>query len=376
MKIEHEKRKRKKKIIFFSLVLLIIISVFLIGAYSEFRFKISKDLAKLMPSDLRSVLEKKLYVDNTIENLIKIEPKYSYNGDYDLFIKNFEEYKYKSIGFPITNYNALMNSDKLGEIIIINSYNIGDIEISNIKFPVVGEYLPGLIVRKKNQPINKVVIVVPGVPEEKNPLDDVIDKDSYEKGIALELAKENYTVFVPGLRGYNTGMDAVFFDEIVSMYSLSWLGFVASDALMLRNHIADKYNINPGEIGFVGISAGGAVSMFALAIDKDVPFAVINSFFGSFDYNFVKEKHSSLGRVNNVLNYFNMKDFLIAGFPRKIIVINGEFDSVSASNAKKEFESVKSFYEENNNPNAFFYSSKQTKHEYDIPLIKKILREI
>jgi len=86
--------------------------------------------------------------------------------------------------------------------------------------------LPGLIVRRENiSPDNSnVILLIPGHPSGKangEPLNDLIDKNSYQKGLAIELAENGYVVFCMGLRGFSTDsdLDSVGFEAIASMKS-------------------------------------------------------------------------------------------------------------------------------------------------------------
>ncbi|MDD2665860.1 MAG: hypothetical protein PHD13_04970 [Methanocellales archaeon] len=370
--------KKKKAIFSGILVIALLVSSFLGGAYSQYRYEISSDFSSFIPSAIKHEIRTppSQSVDDVLLKLIEKKPAFSYNGDYETFKNDFERYKYISFGYPTELHQEFLNSEMLGNITIDDTHYSEGLEISNIKFSVIGGDLPGLIVKKKDQPIGKVVIVVPGHPSKSNPLDDLIDRHSYQKGIAVELAKEGYTVFAMGLRGFNTQMDHNDFNEIASMYSLSWYGFLTSDALIFREHISKKYDVKRESIGMIGLSTGGGVCLFASSIDKTIPYAIICGFFGSFSHNFVFENHCRCGRIPDILNYFDMRDYLIARAPEKVVVINGEYDTFSPTEAEEQFRQVKEVYKMMDaESNATFYSPKNLGHEYDIPLIKEVLKE-
>lgn len=316
-------------------------------------------------------------IDPILNELISKPPEYTYNSNYEEFLRNFDDHKEKSLNFPTKEHESLINSDQIGDVSIGEEKHTAGVKILNISIPVVGGNIPGLVVKPLNSS-NNPVIVCPGHPENEDPLEDLINKNSYQKGIAIELAKEGYTVFCMGLRGFNTSsLGSKEFDAIASMKGYSWYGFLTSDAIVFRQHIVEKFGYDSSDIGFIGLSTGGAVSMFASAIDHNVPYAIVCGFFGSFSYNFVEENHSNSGNIHNILNYFEMRDYLIGTNADQIHVINGEGDTFSSEHAKKEFEKVQQACQgRETEPHLKFHSPAGVAHEYDVELVKKIIEDV
>jgi len=241
--------------------------------------------------------------------------------------------------------------------------------------------LPGLIVRRENiSPDNSnVILLIPGHPSGKangEPLNDLIDKNSYQKGLAIELAENGYVVFCMGLRGFSTDsdLDSVGFEAIASMKSYSWYGFLTSDALLIAQTIAHECEIDRDSIGIVGLSTGGGVAMFASSFEK-FSWAIVAGFFGSFSHNFVHEIHSYSGNINGILKYVEMADFVIASLPQRIAIINGKYDTFGYENAQYHYELVRKVYSEYGHYDSISFHVPDVGHEYDVELILRLVAE-
>ena len=369
-------------------LLFLFLGAFTTGVFVQWNYSVAGIIGDYLPSSIASFIVSNigtrtgtgqhLRIDPILAEITAQPPRYTYDGDYHSFKENFKKYKYESIGFPIQAHRSFMLSSKVGDINILDQLVKGDIEVFRMDFSVVGGRLPGLFVRNSNASEKKIVIVIPGHPSGDDPLDDLVNEHSYQKGIALQLARHGYTVFAMGLRGFNTSsLRSHDFQAIASMKQYSWYGFLTSDALLLRKHVAAKYRYPEDKIGFVGLSSGGAVSMFAAALADDVPYAIICGFFGSFSHNFVYENHSRSGNIAGVLNYFEMRDFLIATAPRVVVVVNGEHDTFSATHATSEFMKAQRVYEQlGEEQKAKIFTPGSIGHEYDVDLVVKTLARI
>jgi dienelactone hydrolase len=312
-------------------------------------------------------------VDQVLLDLTSTKPDYTYDGDFDSFIQSFDEYKETALGFPSDRHSAFLSSNDIGSIKTQERSQKDDVSVTEITIPVIGGTIPGLIVEPTHSANKGPVIVCPGHPEGNDPLNDLVDPRSYQKGIAVELAKEGHTVFCMGLRGFNTSsLTSSEFNAIASMKGYSWYGFLTSDAILFRRHIVEQFEHEKSKIGYIGLSTGGAVSMFASALDDDIPYALVCGFFGSFSYNFLKESHSLSGRIASILRYFEMRDYLLGTNADQVHVINGKEDTFSADHAREQFGIVQSGSVANDAE--YHFHSPKIGHEYDGELIRSILK--
>lgn len=361
--------------------------VFSLGFLTSYT-RYEQQLIELAPDILVKIVKEKVLgritgkdteIDSVLQEILSTPPEYTYKPNYEQFLTDFDKYKRSAINFPTDRHEEFINSNEIGEGVKIEKENTSenDIHISNISVPVVGGTIPGLIVEPPNRS-NNAVIICPGHPANDNPLEDLTNQKSYQKGIAIELAKEGYTVFCMGLRGYNTSkLNSSDFEAIACMKGYSWYGFLTSDAILFRHHVMEQFGYGTSDLGYMGLSGGGAVSMFASAIDHDVPYAIICGFFGSFAYNFVEEAHSNSGNISNILDYFEMRDYLIGTNADHIYVINGEEDTFSSEHAKKEFEKAQQACQGRyNKPHLKFHSPAGVAHEYDVELVKNIIEDV
>lgn len=231
-----------------------------------------------------------------------------------------------------------------------------------------GEYMPCYVLHPHNAaPPYKPVIALHGHgPGGARPLigntDDPGEVESMQTlryDYARQLALCGFLVFVPVVRGFaermespplpNTDPASLSSCHEASMAALlcgkTLLGLRVWDVIRLVDYIQARPEAMQPDLGCVGLSGGGTVTLFATALEPRLSYAVVSGYFNTFRDSIMSIRHCVCNYVPGILQYAEMAD--IAGLiaPRPLLVESGRQDPIFPSEATASaFANLKEIY--------------------------------
>lgn len=120
------------------------------------------------------------------------------------------------------------------------------------------------------------------------------------------------------------------------MYGRTIIGERVHDMGRLIDYAATRPEIDTSRIAITGNSGGGAVSLFAAALDERIKVSVPGSFFCTFRDSILSVPHCLCNFIPGIMHYGEMYD--VAGLiaPRPLLIINGETDPLFPISAARE----------------------------------------
>jgi dienelactone hydrolase len=105
------------------------------------------------------------------------------------------------------------------------------------------------------------------------------------------------------------------------------------------------YRKDVKKIGIMGNSGGGAVSMYAAALIKEIQFAVIGSYFCTFKDSIFNIRHCIDNYIPGIMKWADMSDILGLFAPKPVLITSGEKDGIfPVTGVKKAFKNLKRIY--------------------------------
>lgn len=281
-------------------------------------------LVNLFPSENKGLYDQLNRINRTLKHITS-----------DDIVRVFGIHLRENVESPI-DYEIVNNSELDG----IN-YNEGlFVSYDSVEIPFY-EIFPNNFDNKKTY---RTVILFSG----HGNMDQVaFDKNSYQKGIGVSLAKQGFLVYVMENRGMGKLSylgDHMRIDAVARMVGGSWYGEITTDALFLLEMVNAK-NYSNSYIGVGGVSTGGALSLLTSAIDKRISATFVQGYLGSYKTTFgSRGNHHECNNISDIIDEFDMADIGALIFPRSAMYVNGEKDTFYPEDASKAFEIIKNKY--------------------------------
>lgn len=174
-------------------------------------------------------------------------------------------------------------------------------------------------------------------------IDDLVapaNREDFHGGLAHKLVAAGFTVLCPemisfgrrrtpmpdtvpragnscqvdGMRGVLTGRPV--------------LGRRVADTLAAVRAVRTVEGVDPTKVAVVGGSGGGAIALITVALDDQIPAAVVATFLSSFADSFGAVPHCICNAVPDLLTWFEMADVAAMIAPRRLIIEAGRQDPI------------------------------------------------
>jgi dienelactone hydrolase len=129
------------------------------------------------------------------------------------------------------------------------------------------------------------------------------------------------------------------------LFGESLFGYRVYDILRAIDYLQSRDDIRKDKIATIGISAGGAVSLLAAAVDTRVKCAVVSCFLNDIDSSLLSHNHCACNFVPNLGKEFRLSDIGGLVAPRLLLLEATKDDQTfPLSGAKSAFEETKKIY--------------------------------
>lgn len=179
----------------------------------------------------------------------------------------------------------------------------------------------------------------------------------YQKDFALELVKRGLLVIVPEQSGFGerrTEEDIARGSEqssckLLSLWALmmgtTTMGRRVWDAMRVVDYAFTRTDVDHSRIGMMGISGGGATTLFTAALDDRIRVVVISGYLNTFRSSILAVDHCIDNYVPGILRYGEMHDVAALIAPRPLLVESGSKDPIfPVEAAKYAYEQVRKAY--------------------------------
>lgn len=179
----------------------------------------------------------------------------------------------------------------------------------------------------------------------------------YQHDIAVQCAANGYaTLAIESLgigsraaerirKQFPQGTSCKQFEDLLNLFGESLFGYRVYDILRAIDYLQSRDDIRKDKIATIGISAGGAVSLLAAAVDTRVKCAVVSCFLNDIDSSLLSHNHCACNFVPNLGKEFRLSDIGGLVAPRLLLLEATKDDQTfPLSGAKSAFEETKKIY--------------------------------
>lgn len=202
--------------------------------------------------------------------------------------------------------------------------------------------------------------------------------DNYQKNFAEALAEQGHLVIVPEPVGFgearlNKDLFKPFYAsscDTVSHHSLLY-GFSAASLRVYQvqrciDILEQKYNCK--NIGCMGISGGGLVSLYSACVDERIKRVCVCGYINTFRTSVLSMWHCPDNYIPNLLTIGDMYDFASAVAPRELMMQFGTRDKLfPIEGSRLAAEKIKSVYRKIGTEQNFAPVEFDGKHEVSLP---------
>lgn len=163
---------------------------------------------------------------------------------------------------------------------------------------------------------------------------------NYHKDFAVALCRRGFVVLAPELLGFGRRReagDAAVSPQQSSCYDAALWGMMLGQPLLGRrvadigraiDYLAARPEVDPAQLGIMGISGGGMVALFAAALDERLRGAVISGYLSTFRDSILAIRHCLCNYVPGLLADAEMYDVAALLAPRPLLIEAGIHDSI------------------------------------------------
>ncbi len=161
------------------------------------------------------------------------------------------------------------------------------------------------------------------------------DKEPYHKNIAIKMARDGYTVYLPELMGYGEAtytylhkgeeeqsecfLNAGYLD----MCGYSLAGFRTWQSLcVLEQMKGDGFS----KASLFGVSGGGLIGMFTAVLAPEIEKIMLHSFTNTWEHSVLAKEQCVDNYVHGIIAVGESYEILSLVAPRPLFAINGEWD--------------------------------------------------
>ncbi|MEM2087097.1 MAG: alpha/beta hydrolase family protein [Thermoproteota archaeon] len=179
----------------------------------------------------------------------------------------------------------------------------------------------------------------------------------YQKDFALELVKRGLLVVVPEQSGFGERRNKEDIArgseqsscKLLSLWALmmgtTTIGRRVWDAIRVVDYLFTRGDVDHSKIGMMGISGGGATTLFTAALDDRVKVVVISGYVNTFRSSILAVDHCIDNYVPGILRYGEMYDVAALIAPRPLLVESGSKDPIfPVEAAKYAYEQIRRAY--------------------------------
>lgn len=143
-------------------------------------------------------------------------------------------------------------------------------------------------------------------------------------------------------------------------------GWRVWDAMRAIDYLETRVDLlNPAQIGAMGISGGGLVSLFLAALDERIAATVVSGYFNTFANSVLSIDHCIDNFVPGLLKLCEMYDLAGLTAPRALFVESGTEDPIFPVKSFMEaVEHAKRIYQDSGMPEAFGYEVFEGGHQF------------
>ncbi|WP_165452403.1 alpha/beta hydrolase family protein [Paenibacillus thalictri] len=181
---------------------------------------------------------------------------------------------------------------------------------------------------------------------------------SEDRDLAMQALSQGYAAIVPDVRGFwemarREDLDAGKakscddLQRISLLMGRSLIGERVHDVSRLMDYAESRPELDMSKVMITGSSSGGAVCVFAAALDERIGLAAPGCYFCTFEHSIVSVHHCICNAVPGLMQYAEMYD--VAGLiaPRPVLMINGEADPLfPIEGTQLSFRHVQAIYEQ------------------------------
>jgi dienelactone hydrolase len=160
------------------------------------------------------------------------------------------------------------------------------------------------------------------------------------KDFAVELVKQGYVVAAPELLGFG---DRRLEEDVkagprqsscfrlsahLMMLGRNIAGVRVAETMQVVSYLQSRKEVNPRQIGCMGISGGGLVAAFAAALDERIGAAVVSGYANTFEDSILNRAHCLDNYIPGILLDAELPELIGLIAPRPLLIESGDQDLV------------------------------------------------
>jgi dienelactone hydrolase len=198
--------------------------------------------------------------------------------------------------------------------------------------------------------------------------------DSEERDMARQAVDRGYAALAPDMRGFGdltppedprAGGTCRTLQVHAQLFGRTLAGDRTWDALRVAAFARDHADLDTDPLAVTGHSGGGAVALFAAALDTELSPAVVSSYFCAFEESIAAVDHCTCNYVPGLLESGESWDLAGLIAPRPIRVLAGRDDDIfPLAGVRRAFENLQPIYEAAGAPDACDLVAGEGGHRY------------
>ncbi|WP_435361725.1 alpha/beta hydrolase family protein [Haloarchaeobius sp. DFWS5] len=176
------------------------------------------------------------------------------------------------------------------------------------------------------------------------------------RDIARQAVDNGFAAVVPAVRGFGaleaTGprwegeRSCTALQHVAQLFGRTLAGDRVWDILRVLDFVADAPQFDSDRIGITGHSGGGAVALFASALDERLSVASVNSYLCAVEQSIVGIDHCACNYVPGLATLGDLPDIAGLVAPRPLVVTAGRDDSIfPIKGVRVAFDRVQTMYD-------------------------------
>ena len=183
------------------------------------------------------------------------------------------------------------------------------------------------------------------------------DKAGYQHDFAIQVAEAGMAAVAIEPLAFGCRRDAITARKGLSttacqpsaggalLVGQTMIGWRVWDVMRTLDYIATRSELDSNRIGCMGISGGGTVTLFSIALEPRIRVALVSGYLNTFRDSVGSLSHCIDNYVPGILNWAEMHDLAGLIAPRPLFVESGEKDNIFPIRASIEsFNSVREIY--------------------------------
>lgn len=190
-----------------------------------------------------------------------------------------------------------------------------------------------------------------------------VDNETYEQ--LTSLANGSYE-FIRLFNKISSELEGIIFKNI-NFYGTNWSSILINEDIAWLNYLLKREDVDKERIACMGFSLGGFRTLFLSALKKEIKASLVIAFMSEFSKMLGKtSRHTFMVHIPNFTRFLDLPDIAGLIIPRKLFVMQCEYDSLFPIDAMKSaVAKIEEYYNKAGCRHNFSYKFYPSPHQFN-----------